>query len=79
MTYEDFFDLPQVAAMDMRSASDHDTIGPIDLAGVPLHFSETPGAVQSAAPTLGQHTHEILNELGYSSEDVAQLKDSEHI
>ncbi|MFP6615580.1 MAG: CoA transferase [Candidatus Hydrogenedentota bacterium] len=79
MTYEDFFDLPQVAAMDMRPASDHDTIGPIDMAGVPLHFSETPGAVQSAAPTLGQHTHEILNELGYSSEDVARLKDSEHV
>jgi crotonobetainyl-CoA:carnitine CoA-transferase CaiB-like acyl-CoA transferase len=78
-TYEEFFDLPQVAEMDMRSETTHDTIGPIDLSGVPLHFSATPGALQSAAPTLGQHTHQILTELNLTPEAIQKLQTSEII
>ncbi|MFP6584725.1 MAG: CoA transferase [Candidatus Hydrogenedentota bacterium] len=74
MTSDEFFDLPQVAAMDMRSTVQHDTIGPMDLGGVPIHLSGSPGAVQSAAPTLGQHTDAVLTELGLSLNAIEQLK-----
>lgn len=77
MTFGEFFDLPQVAAMDMRTKVEHDTIGAIDLGGVPIHLSGTPGAVQSAAPTLGQHTDAVLAELGLSSDAISRLKADE--
>ena len=41
----------------------------------PIHFSHTPAQVQSPAPELGQHTEEVLLDLGYSWEDITQLKD----
>jgi formyl-CoA transferase len=37
-------------------------------------LSRTPGAVRTAAPDVGQHTDEILGELGYSREDIAAIR-----
>ncbi len=73
-TYQEFFAHPQVAAMDMNPVVDHPTIGPLRLAGVPIHFEKTPGHIQRAAPTLGQHTDEILRECGYDSEAIQALR-----
>jgi len=73
-TYEEFFDDPQVTAMEMNPVVDHATIGPMKLAGIPLHLSETPGAIQSAPPTLGQHTDEVLRESGFDAAGIARLR-----
>ncbi|MGH9273993.1 MAG: CaiB/BaiF CoA transferase family protein [Acidimicrobiales bacterium] len=45
----------------------------------PVRFSDTPPRVESAAPELGQHTEEILLELGYEWEDIAALQDAQVI
>jgi crotonobetainyl-CoA:carnitine CoA-transferase CaiB-like acyl-CoA transferase len=73
-TYQQFFVHPQVEAMDMNPVVDHPTIGPMRLAGVPVHFDKTPGRIQQPAPTLGQHTEEILREYGYDDATIAALE-----
>ena len=58
---------------------DHPVFGQIKMIGFPWEFHDTPASVQREAPELGQHTEEILLELGYTWEDIANLKDSEVI
>ncbi len=55
---------PQVRARDMVVEVEHPVAGPTRLVGIPVKLSETPGAVCRPAPTLGQHTAEVLGELG---------------
>ena len=47
-----------------------------DVVGTPVRFSETPAAAAGTAPELGQHTEEVLIELGYTWEDVATFQAS---
>jgi crotonobetainyl-CoA:carnitine CoA-transferase CaiB-like acyl-CoA transferase len=61
--------------MDMNPVIEHSTIGPIRLAGVPIHFEKTPGKIQRSAPTLGEHTEEILREIGYQENQMQTLRD----
>jgi CoA:oxalate CoA-transferase len=67
---------PQVLARDMIVEVDHPVAGKFKMPGLPIKLSETPGAVESPAPLLGQHTEELLHELlGLSKEEVAKLKE----
>jgi len=54
----------------------HAVAGPIKALGIPVKLSDTPGAVDRAAPRLGQHTEEILTELGYSPDEQRALRDA---
>jgi crotonobetainyl-CoA:carnitine CoA-transferase CaiB-like acyl-CoA transferase len=47
---------------------------PAPLAKVPVRLSATPGAIRRRAPTLGEHTDEIMAELGYDAEAIAALR-----
>jgi crotonobetainyl-CoA:carnitine CoA-transferase CaiB-like acyl-CoA transferase len=64
---------PQVVARDMVVSVEHPLAGTIRMAGLPVKMSETPGAVRTAAPLLGQHSEEILREVGYSSAEIEKL------
>jgi len=67
---------PQVLAREMLVKLAHPVAGELTMAGIPIKLSETPGAMRMPAPTLGQHTEEVLRELlGYTAEQVAELRD----
>jgi crotonobetainyl-CoA:carnitine CoA-transferase CaiB-like acyl-CoA transferase len=56
---------------------DHPVAGPIKEVGVPIDFFETPAGIHYGAPTLGQHTEEVLLDLGgYTWEDLVSLKEA---
>lgn len=66
---------PQVKAREMLVEIEHPVAGKMHVPGVPIKMYKTPGSVDTPAPTLGQHTEEILNELlGLSKEDVDALR-----
>lgn len=75
-TLSDLVSDPQVLANDYIVDANHEILGPVKVPGIPIQFSETPGAITCEAPELGQHTEEILIEVGgYDWEDIAQLRE----
>jgi crotonobetainyl-CoA:carnitine CoA-transferase CaiB-like acyl-CoA transferase len=73
--FEELFADPQLAAREMIAMVEHATIGPLQALGVPVKLSETPGAVRTPPPTLGQHTDAVLrDDLGFSADAIAALR-----
>jgi crotonobetainyl-CoA:carnitine CoA-transferase CaiB-like acyl-CoA transferase len=75
----DLPDDPQVQANDYVVDFDHPQHGTIQMIGMPVRLSETPGGVRTPAPEFGQHTEEVLLDLGYDWEQIADLRKREVI
>jgi formyl-CoA transferase len=72
---QEVFDDPQLAARAMIAEIEHATIGPLRTLGVPVKLSDTPGAVRTPPPTLGQHTDAVLQrDLGIEPEAISRLR-----
>jgi crotonobetainyl-CoA:carnitine CoA-transferase CaiB-like acyl-CoA transferase len=72
---EDMFDHPQVLAEELVGTLDHPAIGRYRTMTKPIKFADTPGPVPTASPTFGQHSDEILETYGYSTDEIAGLRE----
>jgi crotonobetainyl-CoA:carnitine CoA-transferase CaiB-like acyl-CoA transferase len=70
---------PQLMANNYLIHINHPTNGQTDTMGFPWDFSETPASWRRGAPKLGEHTEEVLLEIGYSKEAIAKLREEEAI
>jgi len=68
------FAQPQAQARDMAPLVNHPRLGPVRQIGLPYKLSATPAAIRSAPPLLGEHSEEVLGELGYDTEKVNDLR-----
>lgn len=72
-TMTQVLDDPQVNAREMVIQVDHPVAGRVSALGCPLKFSAGDGVTQRGAPMLGQHTRQVMLELGYSEQDIESL------
>lgn len=72
---DEVFADPQIAARDMVATVDHAALGPQRVVGTPIKFTETPSAIRTAPPTLGQHTEQVLaGDLDIPPQEIAALR-----
>ncbi|MGE7942473.1 CaiB/BaiF CoA transferase family protein [Lysinibacillus xylanilyticus] len=78
-SYDQTLNDPHILERGMVLAYDHPVAGPMRTLGFPAKFSQTPGQLMKAAPTLGQHNEEILKSLHVTDERIKQLKEAKAI
>jgi crotonobetainyl-CoA:carnitine CoA-transferase CaiB-like acyl-CoA transferase len=70
------FDDPELQERGWVTSQQHPVLGRLDTLGLLFDFSETPGVVQRGPFMVGQHTREIMGELGYSDAEITQLAEA---
>lgn len=65
---------PQLDSREMIATLLHPTVGPTRVIGTPLKLSATPASLRTPPPTLGQHTDDVLGELGFAPGDIEAMR-----
>ena len=64
------FAQPGAQALDMTVVVEHPVLGALKQAGIPFRLGATPASIRTAPPLLGEHSREVLTELGYAEADI---------
>jgi crotonobetainyl-CoA:carnitine CoA-transferase CaiB-like acyl-CoA transferase len=72
---DEALDHPQVRHREMVVEREHPTMGSVRLLGLPVKLSDTPAAIHRTPPLMGQHTDDILRDLGLTDADLAGLRE----
>jgi len=75
-TVPEVFADPQVQHLELRQRVPHPALGEVDQLGFPYRFSASPAAIRRHPPLLGEHTEEVLAEVGYSPAEIARLREA---
>jgi crotonobetainyl-CoA:carnitine CoA-transferase CaiB-like acyl-CoA transferase len=71
---------PQMIENEYIVDFDHPVLGKTKMVGFPVRFSKTPASIRLPAPEFGEHTEEVLREIGeYTWEEIGQLREEEVI
>ena len=75
----DLPDNPQVRARNSIVEYDYPGLGSIKTATNPIKLSDAPFEVRRLAPRVGEHTVEIMRDVGYSDAEIAALRDAKAV
>lgn len=73
-TMDQVFSHPQIIARDMIVNTNHPEAGNVKLVGSPIKLSRTKVRIERYPPMAGEHTVEILQQAGFSTEEIAKMK-----
>jgi formyl-CoA transferase len=76
LNVQEVFEDPQVQHLGLATEVKHAKLGTLRVQNVPVTLSRTPGAVRTASPETGEHTDEVLGELGYDAAEITRLRDT---
>ena len=72
--YAEVFNDPHLTGRNFFPEAPHTTLGPVKQVASPMRFSETPTRIERAGPLLGEHSAQVLAELGYAPEAIERLR-----
>ena len=73
-TIDQTFADPQVQHLRIAQNVAHPKLGDVEVLGTPVTLTRTPGGVRTPTPEQGEHTYDVLMELGYSETEIADLQ-----
>jgi crotonobetainyl-CoA:carnitine CoA-transferase CaiB-like acyl-CoA transferase len=76
LAVDEVFADPQVQHLHLTTRVSHPSRGEVDVLRPPLTFSDTPATVRAGVPADGEHTREVLAELGYDDDEIDDLHTS---
>jgi crotonobetainyl-CoA:carnitine CoA-transferase CaiB-like acyl-CoA transferase len=68
------FDTPQARAVRARVPMTHPVLGAVDQVRSPFDFGATPATIRTPPPLLGEHSAEVLTELGFAADEIERLR-----